>query len=309
MVDHTEDELGSLYADLSEGARWEGGPAPREEEVLGVASLLREASQAAPVPGDLVPSLKAALREGVATEAPAASPAAGFHALLGLLWAEARFLPLSFLVFEVGLLGLALAANRYLTGFAGPGAELALRILWRGVLNRSLDAFTFIAPWLGTGVALFAALPQRRGLWADLEALSPFAGPARLLARAAVAALVALAGTVAVGLLQTGPLPGGERLPLALLLLARSAPLFLALAWALAWSVYLGAAGAVAASLALWGGLLAFGGRLGGLDLFASPQTAGGRAQVMALLAAVALLAMAWRQVGRLEAGKGALEI
>ncbi len=286
MADRDREWLDSLYADLCAGAQAEGAPAPRREDVARLGALLR-AGDAAP-PSDLVPALHAAL---VAAAQPRLAPrvAPSPRSLLGLLWAEARYLPLPFFALQVGLLALALVANRYLTGFAGTAP--AGQALWRDALGRSRDAFTLVAPCLGLAVAFWAALPGRRGTWADLEALSPFSGPTRLLARAAVAALAAWLGTAAAGLLQLGP--SAAPLPAALLLLARSAPLFLAVAWALAWAVPCGAAGAAAASLALWGALAAAAGRLGAWDLFAPPGAAA-PAQALAIAASLVLLAVAW---------------
>lgn len=301
MADGEIDRLESLYADLCEGARALGEPAPAREEVARLAALL----QAEAVPADLVPSLHAALA-GAARPQPTAHGAPGPHALARLLWAEVRFLPLSFFTFQAALLAMALAANRYLTGFAGPrlasastgsGAalDLVMRTILRDALGRSVDALTLVTPWLGLAVALFAALPRRRGLWADLEALSPFAGPTRLLARTAVATLIVLAATGVAGQAQRGSVPAS------LLLLARTAPLFLAVAWALVWSIPCGAPGAVVASLALWGGLSLAGGRLGRWDLFAPPGAAT-PARLAALAAAAALLAAAWVLAGRCPA-------
>jgi hypothetical protein len=270
-----------------------------------MAALLREALRAPAVPGGLVPALQAALARAGATQ----GAAPGLRALLRLLWAEARFLPLSFFVLQVVLLALALAANRYLTGPAGAGPlpawlegaprDLVARALLRDALGRSADALTLLAPWLGTGVAIFAVLPRRHGLWADLEALSPFSGPTRLLARTSVATLVVLAATTAAGLVSPGARVGA---PGVLLLLARTAPLFLAVSWALAWSLPFGAPGAVVASLALWGGLTWFGSGLGRWDLFAPPGAAHmAPAQALALAAGLAFFAVAWAQARRLE--------
>lgn len=305
MRDPQKDRLDTLYADLCEAARAEGEPAPSREEVAALAALLADVPHEAALPTGLVPSMQAALLSAVPPTQPcrAARPSPGLRALLGLLWAEARFLPLSFFALQAGLLALALLANRYLTGFAGPQVALAAeagsagllaRTLLHDALGHSVDALTLVAPWLGLAAALFAALPRRRGLWADLEALSPISGPTRLLARAAVATLIAATATSLAGLAQTGATPA------ALLLLARTAPLFLAVAWASAWAVPFGTAGAAAASLALWGGLSLYGGRLGRWDLFAPPGTAL-PAQALALAASVALTALAWALSRRLE--------
>ncbi len=321
----------AVHAELCAGARAQGEPAPSLEEVHEMAALLRAEPA---VPADLVPSLQAAL-------AGVARPQALFHrnphahavhgsssrhrradfcekllatvhgkpglrALARLLWAEVRFLPLSFFTFQAALLAMAWAANRYLTGFAGPGpagagsgsgeaVDLVTRAVLRDALGGSVDAFTLVSPWLGLAVALLAALPRRRALWADLEALSPLSGAARLLARAAVATLVTVAATVAAGLAQRGSAPA------TLLLLARTAPLFLAVAWALVWSIPFGAPGGVAGSLALWGGMALAGGRLGSWNLYAPPGAAT-PARLAALLVAAALLAVAWALAGRCPA-------
>lgn len=297
MAERARDELQSLYADLCAGAQAAGEPAPRPDDVARVRALLGESIGEEAVPADLVPGLQAALSAAprLVPSPPLQRPAPGLGALLRLLWAEARFLPLSFFVLQAALLALALVANRTLTGFAGPsvlalsapGRDLLTRALVRDALGRSADALTLVAPWLGAAAALFAALPRRKGLWADLEALSPFSESTRLLARGAVATLIAATGTTVAGLAQTGPAPG------TLLLLARTAPLFLAVAWALAWSVPLGAPGAAVASLALWGGLTWFGGRLGRWDLLAPPGAAL-PAQVLGLAAGLVLMAAAY---------------
>lgn len=295
MAERDKGRRGSLCADLDDGARALGEPAPRPEDVARLAGLLRTEMGEEAIPPDLVPSLQAALAEAARPAAVSARTAPGLRALLRLLWAEARFLPLSFFACQAALLAMALVANRCLTGFAGPAAApLAplMPAIVRDALGRSVDAFTLIAPWLGLAVALFAALPVRRGLWADLEALSPLSGPTRLLARAAVATCIATVGMAIAGLVQMGPTPSP------LLLLARTAPLFLAVAWALAWSIPCGAAGAVGASLALWGWLSLCGGRLGRWDLLA-PPVGGPQAQLLALAASAALLVAAWALAGR----------
>ena len=292
----------ALHADLCAGARAQGEPAPSLEGVREMAALLRAETA---VPADLVPSLQAALA-GAARPQAAAQGKPGPRALARLLWAEVRFLPLSFFTYQVVLLAMAWAANRYLTGFAGPrpagagsgsgeAAGLVTGAVLRDALGGSVDAFTLVTPWLGLAVALLAAVPRRRALWADLEALSPLSGAARLLARAAVATLVTVAATVVAGLAQRGSAPA------TLLLLARTAPLFLAVAWALVWSIPFGAPGGVAGSLVLWGGLGLAAGRLGRWDLFAPPGAAI-PARLVALLAAAALLAVAWVLAGRYPA-------
>lgn len=297
MAEPQEDRMRALHADLCAGARAMNAPAPSLEEVCGLATLL--ATEPA-VPADLVPSLQAALAE-VAQATAHWKP--GLRALARLLWAEVRFLPLSFFAFQAVLLALAWAANRYLTGFAGPrlaslgpgngeAVDPATRAVLHDALGGSVDAFALVTPWLGLAVALLAALPPRRTLWADLEALSPFGGAARLLARAAVATLVTVAATVIASLVQRGPVPA------TLLLLARTAPLFLAVAWALVWAIPFGAPGGVVGSLALWGGLGLARGWLGNWNLFAPPEAAT-PARLVALLVAAALLAVAWTLAGR----------
>lgn len=301
MAERDEGRRRSLYADLGDGARALGEPAPRAEDVARLAGLLRAEMGREAIPPDLLPSLQAALAEAARPAVASARTAPGVRALLRLLWAEARFLPLSFFACQAALLGMALVANRFLTGFAGPAAAPLgplMPAIVRDALGRSVDAFTLIAPWLGLAVALFAALPARRGLWADLEALSPLSGPTRLLARTAVATLIAAVGTAIVGLAQLGPTASS------LLLLARTAPLFLAVAWALAWSIPCGAPGAVGASLALWGWLSLCGGRLGRWDLLA-PPVGGPQAQLLALAATAALLVAAWVLAARYSAPAG----
>ncbi len=162
------------------------------------------------------------------------------------------------------------------------------------------------SPWPCPGWApRWPSSPCSPSGWADLETLSPFSGPVRLLARTAVATLVAGVGAAGAGLVHLGPLEGaaaGQGVPGALLLLARAAPLFLAVAWALAWSLRWGAPGAIAASFALWGGLTWFGGGLGRWDLFAAPGAAGPPLiQALALALAAALFVLVWAQAGRLE--------
>ncbi len=307
MVEPQDDRLRALQAGLAAGARQAGEPEPSLEDVRALARLLQTAQEA---PADLVPSLRAVLaREALAGQRlPAARPGQGLRPLLALLWAEARFLPLSFFVLQAALLAVALLANRYLTGFAGPsllagppGAtyDLLARALWRDALGRSVDAITLLAPWLGMLTALFAVLPWRRGLWADLEALSPFSNATRLLARAAVATLIVVVATLGLGLWQ------GQGASPALLALARAAPLFLAVAWALAWALPFGAVGGALASLLLWGGLTWWGGSLGCWDLFAPP--AAGSAMLVQALALGATLALF--AVVRAEAGRGARQV
>ena len=295
VVDAATDRLRAIYDDLCAGAKAEGEAGPRLEEVARLSALLAPPVGEDAVPAGLVPALYAALVEATLRRgANSRRLTQGPRALLRLLWAEARFLPLSFFVLQAALLAMALVANHALTDFAGsrlplaaPGADLVARAVLRDALGRSADALTLVAPWLGAAAALFSALPRRKGLWADLEALSPFSEPTRLLARATVATLMATAAAVVAGLAQMGPAPA------ALLLLARTAPLFLAVGWALAWSVPFGAQGAAAASLALWGGLTWFGGRLGRWDPLAPPGAAV-PAQALALAAGLVLFAVAY---------------
>ncbi len=309
MAELQHDRLRALHADLAAGARQAGEPEPGPEDIRAMALLLRTAHEA---PADLVPYLRAALaREALVQQRlPAIRRRQGLRPLFALLWAEARFLPLSFLVLQAALLAVGLLANRYLTGSAGsralagppgtqPAYDLLARAVCRDALGRSADAITLLAPWLGMLTALFAVLPWCRGPWADLEALSPFSSGTRLLARAAVSTLIVAAATLGLGLWQRqGVTPS-------LLALARTAPLFLAVAWALAWALPFGAAGGVLASLLLWGGLTWWGGRLGRWDLFAPPAAGGAMlVQALALGGALALFALV-----RIEAGRGAVRV
>ena len=179
---------------------------------------------------------------------------------------------------------------RYLARLA-PDAEMA-RDMTQECLLRAVKAL-----WAGAHPECL--LPWRRGLWADLEALSPFSNATRLLARAAVATLIVVVATLGLGLWQ------GQGASPALLALARAAPLFLAVAWALAWALPFGAVGGALASLLLWGGLTWWGGSLGRWDLFAPPAAGSAMlVQALALGAALALFA-----VVRAEAGRGARQV
>lgn len=308
VADMEDERLRALYEDLCAGARQESEPAPSLEVVRAMARLLQTDQE---VPTDLVPTLRAALAPTSVRlpERAGRRPQPGLRPVLALLWAEARYLPLSFFVLQAVLLVVALLANRYLTGFAGPrtlaapGPEFAndllARAMWRDALRRSVDAFTLLAPWLGMLTALFAIVPWRRGPWADLETLSPFSSATRLLARAAVATLIVAAATLGLGLGQ------GQGASLALLALARAAPLFLAVAWALVWALPFGALGGALASLVLWGGLTWWGSSLGRWDLFAPPGADSAMlAQVLALGTAVTLFVVVY-----VEAGRGARQV
>jgi len=294
VPDAKAEKLQSIYQELCAGAEAEGNSPPQLEDVRWLMSLLEEPLGEVAIPEGLPATLREALVEAARTAGvPAMRQRPGLRALLRLLWAEARFLPLAFFALQAVLLAVAFIANRSLAGFAGrtslavvPEAGLLMGALVRRAVGTSADAFVLVAPWLGAGVALVAALPRPKGLWADLEALSPFSAATRLLARTAVATAIAVVATCLAGLAEKGPTAG------TVLLLARIAPLTLAVSWALAWSVPFGAAGASAASLALWGGLSLFGGALGRWNLLA-PAPAG-PAQVTALALSAILLAISW---------------
>ncbi|MCG0238889.1 MAG: hypothetical protein L6E13_06500 [Firmicutes bacterium] len=306
--------LEAFCADLQEGARLSREEPPDPEAVAAFARLLAEADPP-PVPPDLVPALVEALAPpeaghagaagaaaaaegtaGAAAVAAAASPprpAPGLAALLRLLWAEARYLPLSFLAVEALLLAAAVLVNRYVAALlALPPGEPGAGAAWSHLLARSRDALVLVAPGLGAAVGLFTLLPSAQGVWADLEALSPFSRSARLLARAGVATVAALLGTGVAGLLSPHP-PGAAAAPAALVLLARTAPLLLAVGWALVWALRLGTLGAVAASLLLWLGLGVLGARAPRWDLFAVPATLG-EALPQAVALALSLALMVW---------------
>ncbi len=293
MPDAKTERLQSIYRDLCAAAEAEGQPPPQLEDVRRLLSLLEQPLGAVPIPEGLCAAAHEALVEAARLAGvPAVRRRPGLRALLRLLWAEARFLPLSFFALQAVLLTVAFVANRSLAGFGrltlalAPEAGLLTGALVRHAMGTSADAFVLVAPWLGVGVALVAALPRPKGLWADLEALSPFSAATRLLARTTVATAIAVVATCLAGLAEQGPAAG------AVLLLARIAPLTLAVSWALAWSVPFGAAGASAASLALWGALTLFGGTLGRWNLLAPAPP--GPAQVTAFVLSAILLAISW---------------
>lgn len=315
MAEMTQDRLRSLYANLAEGAREAGEPVPAEERVRALGALL--VHSAVEIPADLTLSLRTALEAAAVQHVPvgAQRPMPGLRSLLRLLWAEARFLPLSFFALQAVLLAVAFLASRYLTGVGGPrlpaagsgealNGDLVARALLRDALGRSVDAFTLVAPWVGAAAVVVGVVPGRRGLWGDLESLSPLSASTRLLARTAAATFIATVAMLVAGAVHPGP----SGVPAALLLLARAAPLLLAVSWALAWSIPFGAPGAALASFILWGGLTWFGDGLGRWDLFAPPGTAGvAWTQALALMVAAGLFAFAWRQMAHRELQRGRL--
>ncbi|HEY8347718.1 MAG TPA: hypothetical protein VIL07_10690 [Symbiobacteriaceae bacterium] len=282
----------SLFRDLQEGAALEGEPAPTLEEVTAMAALLREVERPA-VPPDLVPGLVQAL----STAGPLGEPAAhagGIRPLLRLLWADARFMPLSFLVIEGVLL-----AGAFLINWV-----LARDLPYDAGVGRSADGFILMAPWMGLAAVLFALRPTERSVWGDLEALSPFPPAVRLLVRAAAGMLTAMAGMAVTWLVSPGPVS----LSLAVLVLARTAPLLMAVGWAVAWAVTFGPRAAVAASLGLWGAVTVLGPQLGSWNLLAVPQGLDRAAPQWTALALAALLWLwaVWRS--RVLNGAGAAQ-
>lgn len=232
----------ALWREAADGARREGDTPLDPQEVARLWSGLRAVAADEPaVSQDLVPGVTRALVEaahelpgGLGLEPPAAAAAVagpgcppdrpgilpagtvrpGLAQLARLLWAEARWLPLPFLVMQLlltagGLLlhlvtvesaGIATAAGGLAgaAGSRGAGPELTG---WQLVLV-SADHLALVAPWLGTLVALAAAWPRRRQLWADLEALSPFPPASRLLARTWVAGILATVLMLVAGWIQ-----------------------------------------------------------------------------------------------------------
>lgn len=286
----------SFYQDLREGAALAGEPVPDWDDVAEVTALLAEADRAL-VPPDLVPDLvKALTEEGERTEE---EPSLGAGSLLRLVWAEARFMPLAFFATEAVLLAAALLINYVLVRGGGfsPGDWLVGAFpLGPGGFA---DGFTLVAPWLGAAAGLFSLRPAGRGAWVELEAVSPFSPGVRLLVRAALATIAALAGTVVGGLISQNPGSATS----ATLLLARTAPLLLAVGWALVWAVRFGAGGGIAASAGLWVALAALGSRLGGWSLLFVPDGLGQAApQWAALAVAAACWAGAVWQARRLSA-------
>lgn len=381
--------VGELWREAREGAEATGHPPLSLREVEELYGWLRQAGDP-PVPGNLVPTLMAAL-ERAAEEAEIGTPARqawpldsppvpghldaapgsraaaseepapararvrpGLRALAALLWAEARFLPLAFLAVQGVLLLLAFWMNAVLAGLigeglGGPGTAGAGAAAGRGLASgaagsaggagvsgvtavaggagflfflarHSADAFTWVAPWLGTFVALASWWPRRRDVWGDLERLSPFPPSTRLLARAAVAAAVATAGIVAAGFFQ--PPPGAEFMaptatrgaavspwlsPVVPVLLARTAPLWFAIAWALWWALRAGTRGAVVASAALWGVVMALDRSLGPWSpLAVGPAQAAVVQGAMLVAAAGLLVAVGGRLNGTEAAGAAA---
>lgn len=274
----------SFYRDLQEGAALAGEPAPNWDEVAEIAALLREAERA-PVPVDLVPGLvKVLTEEGKLTEE---EPSLGTDSLLRLIWAEARFMPLAFFATEAVLLAAALLINYVLVRGGGFSPVDWLAGAFPLGPDGFADGFTLMAPWLGAAAGLFSLRPAGRGAWAELEAVSPFSPGVRLLVRAALATTAALAGSVAVGFISQDPGSATS----AALLLARTAPLLLAVGWALVWSVRFGAGGGIAASAGLWAALAALGSRLGGWSLLFVPD---GLSQAAPQWAALAAAAACW---------------
>ncbi|HEY8394507.1 MAG TPA: hypothetical protein VIK92_06905, partial [Thermaerobacter sp.] len=144
-----------LWREAREGAEGTGHPPLSLPEVEKVYGWLRQAEDPA-VPGDLVPTLMAALERAVeqveigppprparpdsspvprhldpAPGSRAAAPVAavplrvrarpGLRALITLLWAEARLLPLAFLAVQGVLLLMAFWMNSVLAGIIGEG--------------------------------------------------------------------------------------------------------------------------------------------------------------------------------------------
>ena len=182
---------------------------PVGPEAAGPALVASDAVGRAPVPG-----AEAVVEPGGAGIRPAGPARPGLVHLARLLWAEARWLPLPFLVVQLllaaGGLLLHLATLHY-AGTAPDAGGLAGTAGWRGsapgltgwqLILASADSLALVAPWLGTLVALAAVWPRRRQLWADLEALSPFPPASRLLARTWVAGVLATALLLLAGWLQ-----------------------------------------------------------------------------------------------------------
>lgn len=207
---------------------------------------------------------------------------------------------------EACLLVASLLVNRHLAGLVGfPDGTSAAPVPWLELLDRSRDAFVLVAPWLGVAASLFSLVPAGQGAWAELQTLSPFSRSTRFLVRAAVATLAALVGTLVAGMVNLSLPPTPAPAPIALVLLARTAPLMLAVSWALVWALRYGSLGVVASSLLLWPTLVAVGYRAPRWSLLAVPATAGeALPQLTALALSLVLFAwVAWR--GRRAAPAG----
>ena len=348
----------SLWRDAADGARLEGEPPLEPDEVALLWAGLRAVAADEPaVPAGLVPAVAEALSDGtrdgaapmVAGEArPALEPVSacpvppGWRQLARLVWAEARWLPLSFLAVQLLLIagGLLLhlmaveTASRAALPPIGPGgarwepgatgaggpAEPATLAGWQLILL-SADSLALVAPWLGTLVALAAAWPRRRQLWADLEALSPFPPAGRLLVRAWVAGGLATGLLVVAGWIQPalvgalfdfglgiGPAdlarPRGGAAVLAPGL-ARLAPLWLGIAWTLWWQVRAGTLGAMVASAGLWAAVTLGSRFLGPWNPLAAGPVPAAAVQVAMLAVAVGFGWRLWNRPVPVAGGLG----
>lgn len=238
-------------------------------------------------------------------------PSIGTGSLLRVLWAEARFLPLTFVLVELLILMAGLLVNRYVTGFSSPNASWPFSpSIWSRVMDVSLDAITLLAPLLGLMAVVFSLAPSSGSSWADLEEMSVWPRSVRLLVRTLVTSLVPLLGTAGLSVVDVvsgNPVTGRHLL---LLVVARTAPLFLTVSWALFWALHFGWIGVMASTSVLW--LLQFAAANGrGIPrLLIVPETLGEAAsQYVAICISVGLLAWIARgQPYRSRTGAGLMK-
>ncbi|QUL99218.1 MAG: hypothetical protein IMF26_03950 [Candidatus Fermentithermobacillus carboniphilus] len=231
--------------------------------------------------------------------------------LLRVVWAEARFMPLTFVLVESLVLIAGLLVNRYVTGFSRPDASWPFGLnIWSYVMTASLDASTLLAPLLGLMAVMFSLASSNGSSWADLEEMSVWPRSVRLLVRTLVTSLVPLLGTVGLSIVDVVsgyPVTGRSVL---LLLVARTAPLFLTVSWALFWALRFGWIGAMTSTSVLWLAQFAAASGRGIPRLLIVPKTPGEAAsQYVAIGISLGLLAwIAGRQPYRSRTGGGLMK-
>jgi len=341
----------SIYEEICQGARVNGEEVPPEDRVEAVVDLLSEVETACPVPPNLVSSLIFALEEAQTEdrcthEVPRTSsthvtemtrtdipqqttgeslqktvveagyrdsirPSVEAGSLLRVVWAEARFMPLTFVLMESLVLMAGLLVNRYVTGFWRPDAYWPFDPnIWSYMMTASLDASTLLAPLLGFLTVMLSLAPSAGSSWADLEEMSVWPRSVRLLVRTLVTSLVPLLGTVGLSIVDVVsgyPVTGRS---LILLLVARTAPLFLTVSWALFWALHFGWIGAMTSTSVLWLAQFAAAYGRGIPRLLIVPKTPGEAAsQYVAIGISIGLLAwIAHHQPYRSRTGGGLMK-
>lgn len=165
---------------------------------------------------------------------------------------------------------------------------LAGSSITRNMPGAEADFMVAMVPWLGSGLTLYG-LYQRRGVWGDLERISPVSAEVAVLGRwlaaiclDAAAAIIASAVSVAAGWEDS----------FAMLTLSWLIPLLLSAALALALTLRFGIATAFGASTALWAAQLVLKEELGPLYLLGRPDTVFWAASRWIGLAAASVLAL-----------------